>query len=239
MAARMIVFVAATLMLLAAAQDEEAIICDGASGELKCAQGSVLQIVSATWGRDDRVTCYQGGAVKVCGSDVSTKVGSNCNGRQSCTQTTAGMNDGGDPCADVKKFIRIAFQCVPNEEIGTLRKCASEHKDDWTSKAHIVQISPAKCVRKCKELSPSFNGNYCVNKNINYCLCGDSGHPEALQPPTGGCIFNCGGAECGGPDGQYSCFALPAPPAPVEQPVAVPVDSYTNQELLMDNAEKN
>ncbi|XP_040908208.1 rhamnose-binding lectin-like [Toxotes jaculatrix] len=90
------------------------VTCERSLAHLHCAEGQVMSIFSAHYGRHDRITCsYRRPTTQIEDADCSnptSKVAESCNGKNSCT-ITASNSVFGDPCVGTYKYLEVAYDC--------------------------------------------------------------------------------------------------------------------------------
>ncbi|XP_077058228.1 L-rhamnose-binding lectin ELEL-1-like [Siphateles boraxobius] len=97
---------------------EAAVICEGGIGILSCEYTSgTINIIKATYGRADRVTCafwipYYHTANTRCRRTVTNTVSYRCHGRKSC-YLPAYNTIFGDPCVGTVKYLDLSYTCRP------------------------------------------------------------------------------------------------------------------------------
>ncbi|XP_056335166.1 rhamnose-binding lectin-like [Danio aesculapii] len=93
-------------------------VCENANANLKCEDGSSLNINTANYGRTDSHTCSAGRpASQVAKTDCYASISKStlayaCNGKNSCS-ISASNGVFSDPCVDTYKYLYTAYSCVP------------------------------------------------------------------------------------------------------------------------------
>ncbi|KAM9705286.1 uncharacterized protein ACNS7B_001599 [Menidia menidia] len=106
------------------------VACEGSVAQLKCAQGQVISVQRAVYGRRDRTTCTTGRRASqirnVRCSKPSNKVAERCNGKSSCS-VNARNSVFGDPCRGTYKYLEVDYNCqIPKGQPGNVRSVACE-----------------------------------------------------------------------------------------------------------------
>ncbi|KAM6928932.1 L-rhamnose-binding lectin SML-like [Lycodopsis pacificus] len=90
------------------------VTCEHSLARLHCAEGQVIAVLGATYGRYDQTTCIFGRpASQIQNIDCSrytNKVSESCNGRNSCS-IRASNSGFGDPCVGTYKYLELAYIC--------------------------------------------------------------------------------------------------------------------------------
>ncbi|XP_008285863.1 L-rhamnose-binding lectin CSL2-like [Stegastes partitus] len=90
------------------------ILCEHSETHLHCAEGQVISVVGADYGRRDRTTCsYKRPASWFHNDDCwapTSKVAESCNGRSSC-RIRASNSMFGDPCPGTYKYLEVSYVC--------------------------------------------------------------------------------------------------------------------------------
>ncbi|XP_032422486.1 L-rhamnose-binding lectin CSL3-like [Xiphophorus hellerii] len=106
--------VSCVLITSAGSQKLHVVACEGSVAQLKCENGEVISVTSATYGRRDQQTCTAGRPANqitnVQCSRSSDSVGQSCNGKQSCS-ITAANSVFGDPCVGTYKYLEVEYTC--------------------------------------------------------------------------------------------------------------------------------
>ncbi|XP_067096305.1 L-rhamnose-binding lectin CSL3-like [Osmerus mordax] len=108
------------LILLACCMSTGAVttdICEGQQATLNCGS-SVINVVSANYGRTDRVTCISGRPrhqirnTNCLNPTTFPLVTSMCNGHTSCS-LDASNSVFSDPCYGTYKYLHVIYNCIP------------------------------------------------------------------------------------------------------------------------------
>ncbi|XP_062314396.1 L-rhamnose-binding lectin CSL3-like [Osmerus eperlanus] len=108
------------LILLACCMSTGAVttdICEGQQATLNCGS-SVINVVSANYGRTDRVTCISGRPrhqirnTNCLNPATFPLVTSMCNGHTSCS-LDASNSVFSDPCYGTYKYLHVIYNCIP------------------------------------------------------------------------------------------------------------------------------
>ncbi|XP_037629206.1 L-rhamnose-binding lectin SML-like [Sebastes umbrosus] len=90
------------------------VVCEQSLAPLYCAEGQVILVYGADFGRRDRTTCsYKRPASQLQDVDCSgptSKVSESCNGKNSCI-VRASTSVFGDPCVNTYKYLEVAYVC--------------------------------------------------------------------------------------------------------------------------------
>ncbi|XP_029689129.1 L-rhamnose-binding lectin SML-like isoform X3 [Takifugu rubripes] len=90
------------------------VACEGSLAHLFCAEGQVISVYGADYGRRDETTCsYRRPSSQtrntLC-SGPTNKVAELCNGKNRCT-FRVGSSLFGDPCRNTYKYLELAYVC--------------------------------------------------------------------------------------------------------------------------------
>ncbi|XP_037540451.1 L-rhamnose-binding lectin SML-like, partial [Nematolebias whitei] len=90
------------------------ITCEHSLARLQCAEGLVISVYGADYGRRDKTTCVFGHPDSqlqntVCSSPTS-KVAESCQGKNSCV-IQASNSEFQDPCYGTFKYLEVAYAC--------------------------------------------------------------------------------------------------------------------------------
>ncbi|XP_037627286.1 rhamnose-binding lectin-like [Sebastes umbrosus] len=90
--------------------------CEGSVANLQCAEGQIISVYGAHYGRTDQTTCtYKLPSSQIqkinCARSVTGPVSKSCNGKNSCAIEVGNSKLGGDPCGGIYKYLEVAYIC--------------------------------------------------------------------------------------------------------------------------------
>ncbi|KAK7930452.1 hypothetical protein WMY93_006847 [Mugilogobius chulae] len=99
--------------------NQSSVVCEHSTAHLRCDQGQVIRLNSASYGRRDSTTCSAGRPQSQiqntnCERSVVDKVAPVCNDENSCS-VRATNTEFGDPCSGTYKYLHISYTCVTKE----------------------------------------------------------------------------------------------------------------------------
>nr|XP_020464822.1 L-rhamnose-binding lectin SML-like [Monopterus albus] len=169
------------------------VACEGLVAHLKCAEGEVISVDSANYGRHDKTTCASGRPdsqiQNVQCSSPTSKVADRCNGKSTC-DVSVNNSEFGDPCVGTYKYLEVTYKCQPHTVAceGSLAhlKCAEGQiisvdsanygRHDQTtcvSGRPYSQIQNVQCSRPTSKVADSCNGKNSCDINANNSEFGD------------------------------------------------------------------
>ncbi|XP_051805201.1 L-rhamnose-binding lectin SML-like [Acanthochromis polyacanthus] len=90
------------------------VLCEDSQTLLHCAEGQVISVYGADFGRRDRTTCsYKRPDSQIQNVDCwapTSKVAQSCNGKNSCS-VRAASSEFGDPCVGTYKYLEASYVC--------------------------------------------------------------------------------------------------------------------------------
>ncbi|OWF53527.1 L-rhamnose-binding lectin CSL3 [Mizuhopecten yessoensis] len=90
-------------------------VCEGDEKIITCDRG--IEVVSARYGRFDRVTCLHTAMSKVgCFDEVLAKILSKCEGKATCALSPSNT-EYGDPCPGTFKYLKVQFNCPSSAQV--------------------------------------------------------------------------------------------------------------------------
>lgn len=103
-------------------QKKEAILCDSERSIISCPSDWILKVNSAFWGRQATDVCPSVRGQDVCpgASETISKLRSRCNNLPFCPVKAfyKELQNGGENCPLVNKYLVINYSCQPSPEIG-------------------------------------------------------------------------------------------------------------------------
>ncbi|KAJ7393801.1 hypothetical protein OS493_003463, partial [Desmophyllum pertusum] len=91
-------------------------ICETDTKHIDCFEGTHIRVSTASWGRQDSITCPNGDmSYTNCHDPNSVNVVRNlCNNRGTC-YLTANNDEFNDPCPGTYKYLQVTWTCRKNK----------------------------------------------------------------------------------------------------------------------------
>ncbi|KAI5636450.1 hypothetical protein NE865_10799 [Phthorimaea operculella] len=105
---------------------ETAYACEGKTLKIGCAEGSVIHLIRANYGRFSITICNDHGNTDWSVNCMSTKslrvLHSRCSMHQNCSIQASTSIFSGDPCPNTLKYLEAHYQCVPASTTSTTNR---------------------------------------------------------------------------------------------------------------------
>ncbi|XP_041983506.1 latrophilin Cirl isoform X2 [Aricia agestis] len=138
---------------------ETAYACEGKTLKIGCAEGSVIHLIRANYGRFSITICNDHGNTDWSVNCMSTRslrvLHSRCSMHQNCS-ILASTSMFGDPCPNTLKYLEAHYQCVPASTTSTTSRPSppwliTSQPTVWRSTAAPVPKSPAQSQQEKKK----------------------------------------------------------------------------------------
>ena len=167
-------------------------VCEGKTMSIKCKAGTVINVLSASYGRKHGKEVCPSSAIQTqdCHAVSSLpKVKSFCQGKNSCSVQSTNTHFG-DPCGGTHKYLTVNYACKkqavckPGYKLDSKNKCVGTCNGLWLGNVILTKFVPRGVVTvrvRGVLLGEPFTPFIAVKLNPNVFACTDTYIPTYLS----------------------------------------------------------